>query len=160
MDTIRSRREHRAFTHHVSAPPDEVFPLLCPVREFEWLSGWDCTLIHSTSGLAEQGAVFTTQAEGEPLTVWTINRHDPQARVIAFVCVTPGSRVRVLEITVAEAPAGGSDLTWSHTFTTLGPAGEAFLDAYPAEVYRHHMDFLARSLQHFCRTGERLPADQ
>lgn len=160
MDTTHSRRERRAFTHHVSAPPEQVFPLLCPVREFEWLSGWDCTLVHSESGLAEPGAVFTTLSAGEPPTVWTISRHDAHAHVIEFVCVTPGSRVRVLEIAVVAHPGGGSELTWSHTFTTLGPAGEAFLDAYPPEAYHHHMDFLARSLEHFCHTGERLPIDR
>lgn len=159
MDTIRSRRERRAFTHHVPAAAEQVFPLLCPVREFEWLSGWDCTLVHAASGLAERGAVFTTQSGGEPPTVWTISRHDADARIVEFVCVTPGSRVRVLEIAVAANPTGGSDLTWTHTFTTLGPAGEAFLDAYPPETYRHQMDFLARSLEHFCSMGSRLSAE-
>jgi hypothetical protein len=43
----------RAF---IKAPVEQVFPLLCPVRECDWLEGWNCTLLHSGSGLAEKGA--------------------------------------------------------------------------------------------------------
>lgn len=159
MQHQASLREQCAFRHHVPVPPDEVFPLLCPVREFEWLSGWDCTLVHAASGLAEKGAVFTTEVPGEPPTVWTISRHDREAHVVEFVCVTPGSRVRMLEIACAAAPGGGTDLTWTHTFTTLGKAGEDFLAHYTPEVYHRNLDFVGRSLAHFCRTGARLPAE-
>jgi Polyketide cyclase / dehydrase and lipid transport len=160
MNPMKSLREHRSFTHHIPKPPAEVFPLLCPIREFEWLSGWHCTMVHSGSGLAESGAVFITEAPGEEPTVWTISHHDPGAHVVEFVCVTPGSRVRVLEIALSENPAGGTDLTWSHTYTTLGKPGEAFLAHFTPEAYRKTMGFVTRSLDHFCRTGLRLPAEE
>lgn len=159
MHQQQARRERRSFRHHVTVTPDEVFPLLCPVREYEWLPGWHCTLVHSASGVAERGAVFLTEAPGEAPTVWTISRHDPGRHLIEFVCVTPGSRVRVLEIACVAAPGGGTELTWTHTFTPLGPAGEAFLAEYTPEAYRRSLDFLARALDHFCRTGARLPAE-
>ena len=159
MNPRQSLREHRSFTHHIPTLPGEVFPLLCPVREFEWLSGWQCAMVHSQSGKAEKGAVFITETPGEEPTVWTISRHDPAARVVEFVCVTPGSRVRVLEIACVENPSGGTDLTWTHDYTALGKAGEAFLSNFTPEAYRKTMSFVTRSLDHFCRTGLRLPPE-
>lgn len=52
--------------HHVfevEAPRALVFPLLCPVREREWLPGWQADIVHSTSGLVEEGCIFRSQAE-------------------------------------------------------------------------------------------------
>ncbi len=39
----------------IDACPEVVFPLLSPVREAEWIDGWSCEMIHSESGLAEEG---------------------------------------------------------------------------------------------------------
>src|SRR6266540_2991762 len=45
---------------------DIVFPLLCPVREYEWFNGWKCTMVYSESGVAENNNVFYTNT-GFPL---------------------------------------------------------------------------------------------
>ena len=29
----------------LAQPKHEIFPLLCPVREFEWVPGWQCEII-------------------------------------------------------------------------------------------------------------------
>ena len=65
----------RKTVHHVAkigAPVEKVFPLLCPVREYEWIDGWSCRLVHSESGFAEKGAIFTTgfRAEGFSIRGW------------------------------------------------------------------------------------------
>jgi hypothetical protein len=40
------------------ALPGEVFPLLCPILEYDWLNGWNCTMIFSESGVAEDNCIF------------------------------------------------------------------------------------------------------
>ena len=57
---------HRSlrFVHRVPAPPAEVFPLLCPVREHDWVEGWQAEVLHSESGVAELGCVFLADARG------------------------------------------------------------------------------------------------
>ena len=96
-----AKRLVRSYRQTIDAPPATVFPLLCPVREVEWLEGWSFTMIHSASGLAEAGAVFTTSKPGEEDTVWIVTRHDPDAGHVQFARVTPGSRTCVLEISVS-----------------------------------------------------------
>lgn len=48
-------RKQFSRSQHVHASPEAIFPLLCPVREYDWIPGWDCRLVYTESGLAEAG---------------------------------------------------------------------------------------------------------
>lgn len=78
--TFQVKRAVRTYRQTIEAKPDVVFPLLCPVREVEWLDGWNHRMIYSASGLVEEGSVFSTSNPGEEDTVWVVIRHDPTAR--------------------------------------------------------------------------------
>ena len=66
MDTTRSdrivqrfrqlsRRPARRVQEHervLAASAGEVFPLLCPAREADWIPGWDSDIVHSGTGYA------------------------------------------------------------------------------------------------------------
>ena len=47
MTQFSARQIAKSFTHRIDAEPDKVFPLLCPVREYDWIKGWECRMIHS-----------------------------------------------------------------------------------------------------------------
>ncbi len=64
----------RTYTQHLVAPPSRVFPLLCPVREADWLEGWDPPLVLSNSGVAERDCVFLTDASPGH-AIWYVTRH-------------------------------------------------------------------------------------
>ncbi|HEY3450993.1 MAG TPA: SRPBCC family protein [Myxococcales bacterium] len=112
-------------TLHVPAPVAQVFPLLCPVREREWLDGWEADVLHSESGLAELGCVFIGRAGGNVGT-YLVTRYEPE-RLVEFA-VHYGSVVERMSIQV-EAKSGGTDLYWSKTFTALSPEGNAWIEA-------------------------------
>ena len=40
MTAFKGNRVVHEFTQTNSAAPEKVFPLLCPVREDDWLPGW------------------------------------------------------------------------------------------------------------------------
>jgi hypothetical protein len=46
MTTFRGNRVVHEFTQTNPAAPEKVFPLLCPVREGDWLPGWKYRLIY------------------------------------------------------------------------------------------------------------------
>ena len=76
--------------HHVmqiAASPAVVFPLLCPVREADWIDGWSCEMLHSESGLAELGCVFKTNRAPENEAFWIMTRCDSprEAEYVRFV---------------------------------------------------------------------------
>ena len=64
MQISQPRRVTRTYTQRLTAAPARVFPLLCPVREADWIEGWDPISVWSESGVAEPDCVFTTPSDG------------------------------------------------------------------------------------------------
>ncbi len=156
MERINAKRIISEGTMHLSAAPERVFPLLCPVREHEWIDTWAARIVYTDSGLAEEGCVFTTSEHDGTETVWTISRYAPEAATIEFVVVTPGLFATRLAVAV-RADGDGSIALWRRTFTALSEAGEramAVLAAHaPARLRR-----LEAQLDHYLRTGTPLPS--
>lgn len=155
-DRFDAKRITRTYVQKIDARPGEVFPLLCPVRESEWLEGWQCRVVYSRSGLAEKNCVFKTAREGEAETVWTITEHDRDKLKVEFLMVTPGSRVGRLEIEIVGAAGDRSAVHISYTFTALSQEGNLFIDAYTEELFNQRMRWWERSMNHFLATGRLL----
>ena len=68
MSAFDAKRVSHEYTQTNDAPPEKVFPLLCPVREADWVPGWQYRLIYSESGVAEDGCVFSTPNDAGPET--------------------------------------------------------------------------------------------
>jgi hypothetical protein len=153
---IDSTREVRAYRQTIDATPDVVFPLLCPVREAEWLDGWEYTMVYSVSGLVEEGAVFTTSTPGEEDTVWVVTRHEPAARVVEFTRFTPRSRTCVLKIAVSPFGAARSHVDVSYAYTAIAPAGSEFLAGWTEDAFLGAVVFWEKSMNHFLKADGRL----
>jgi hypothetical protein len=116
----------------VAAPPADVFPLLCPVRERDWIPGWKADVLHSRSGLAELGCVFVTRPSERRRVAWVVTRHEPP-RAIAFA-IFHGDVVETLAIELASV-AEGTELVWSRAYTGLEATGNDWIDAnVPAKI--------------------------
>ena len=157
MRKVDSGRVVRRYTQAIEAAPEVVFPLLCPVREGEWLDGWAerCEVVHSDSGVAEEGCVFRTRAKDERETVWTVTRHDPGARVIEFHRVTPGLLATRLALGVEAGPDGRSAVTIAYTLTPLGAEGrQAIASDWDERSFARDMAWWEQSMNHWLRTGQ------
>ena len=62
MRIEKPNRVTRTYTQQLVAEPSKVFPLLCPVREADWVDGWDPLVVLTQSGVAEPECVFVTEA--------------------------------------------------------------------------------------------------
>ena len=138
----------------IRAPVEKVFPLLCPVREYEWVDGWMCELVYSDSGFAEKGAVFTTPFRGEGFSIWTVTRYE-QGRAIEFVVVFPGSHVMTIEISLSPIAPNETQLIWTCTYTSLVEPN-AFIATIDQQSFDREQAFFDRALEHYCTTGEML----
>jgi hypothetical protein len=146
----------RAHVQRIEAAPERVFPLLCPVREREWLDGWECELLHSRSGLAEEGCVFRTRWDDFPETVWIVTLHDGETGRVEFARVTPGLVATRLLLRV-EAAGAGTALHVLYAHTPLSAEGAAFVEKeYAPEAFERSMTWWERSMNHFLKTGRML----
>jgi len=146
----------KAYRQTIDAPPDIVFPLLCPVREIEWLDGWGCTMIYSVSGLIEKGAVFSTPNPGEESTVWIVTRHDTEARQVEFTRFTPRAKICVLTVGVEPLGEERSHVDVGYTYTSIAAEGNRFLETWSDESFVAAMIWWERSMNHFLCTGSLL----
>lgn len=88
MRVTTTNRVTRTYKQRLVAPPAEVFPLLCPVREADWIEGWDPIAVFTDSGVAEPDCVFITAATPHN-AVWFITRHEPAAGFVEMLKITP-----------------------------------------------------------------------
>lgn len=152
MQIEKPNRVERSYVQRLVAGPAAVFELLCPVREADWLDGWNPRRVLSESGTAEEGCVFITAAEPED-AIWTITRRDPSAGRVEMVKVTPQVTVCRLRITLAPA-AHGTDATVTYRHTSLGELGDAWIAGFTEAYYIGFMRDWERAMNHYLRTGQ------
>lgn len=136
MKVIEPNRVSHTYTQKLCAEAEQVFPLLCPVREADWIEGWDPGVVITSSGMAERDCVFTTAAKPHD-AIWYVTRHEPPV-FIEMLKFTPG--VTACRLTIQLRPAAGgteADVTYMHT--SLGPKGDAFVASFTEDYYRQFM---------------------
>lgn len=153
MKVAKPKRIRHCYTQNIIAPPSQVFPLLCPVREADWVPGWEAGMVLSNSGFAEQDCMFTTP-DGEGEAIWIITRHDLENSEVEMYKVAPGKTVGHIEIKVSAAAADCSKVEIAYAFTALGPAGEAFLETFTQAWFDTFMQTWQAAMNHYLATGE------
>lgn len=156
MNTFRANRVVKEFSQTVSAPAHEVFPLLCPVREYDWIDGWQSEIIYSNSGVAENNCIFRTGATERGEELWVVSRYDPENLAIEFTTFNLKGLIFKLDIALERHDGPSTTVRFRHTFTGLTEAGNEFVKKYAETRYPAIMGFLGESLDHFCRTGTML----
>jgi hypothetical protein len=156
MNATNENRAVKESIFHISAPPERIFPLLCPVRETEWLEDWSYRMVYSLSGVAEAGAVFQTDRAERGKETWVISRYDPKGFMIEFVVVNPDSHVLKLDIVLEQETESRTRVRWVSAITALGEPGRALIQTYRDGRQASGIDHLAAALEHFCQTGRML----
>ncbi len=153
LDAERMERVGR-FT--LKGAAKEIFPLLCPVREYEWLSGWSCRMAWSESGVAEMDAIFHTREAAGRSAVWTLITFQPD-RFIEYLIVSGRDVVVRLSVSLEEASANKTEVTWRMLFTSTSPLGRHVIHhAYSEAKFQKMMRSRESELNHFLATGKML----
>jgi hypothetical protein len=154
MKIIKPNRIIRSYTQHLVAKLSTVFPLLCPVREADWIDGWDPISVFTYSGAAELGCVFTT-ASNPSNDIWYITRHEPSNGFIEMLKVTP--MITVCKLTIQLQPTDkGSDAIITYSYTSLGHEGDVFIESFTEEYYRKFMQTWESCINHYLVHGKAL----
>jgi hypothetical protein len=155
MTPFNAERVVNSYTMNLVAPPADVFPLLCPVREYEWIEPWRCDMVFSAGGVAENNAIFTTdfpaQGGGE---IWVVCRYETD-RAIEFIRLSPGLKVNRLDLALT-ATGEGTRLQWTHTYTGLSEAGNQWIREMTDDTFRTEKAAIETMLNHYLKTGTML----
>ena len=155
MRIEKPKRVSRSFTQHLCAPPDRVFPLLCPVRETEWVNDWRPRLVISASGLAEPGCIFVTPGIPEA-AVWLMTDYDTERHWLRIVKVIPEMVIGTIQVglTADGEDACTADITSS--YTSLSPHGDRAIHEFTKAHFESFMRTWEAELNHFLEHGTKL----
>lgn len=147
---LKSKRKVQRFSVTLETTPEELFPLLCPAREADWIPGWDCELIYTDSGYAEENCVFKTDESnpfGEGLWVFTGFEAN---RYVEFVRLQK-DLVTSARITVTDNGDGTVTATWHMISTGLTERGNKEVDKLSDDA---HSGPVTKMLGHYLKTGK------
>ncbi len=148
------RRVRFNAVQHIQAEPEAIFPLLCPVREHDWILPWKAEIIYTKSGIAEEGCIFRTGNAEDGTDIWVMTHYEPSRRV-GFVRVNALRAIRY-DIRVGAAGDGSSRLLWQQEITALDEAGDQHVAELRQEDFTAMVAAAERMLQHYLDTGEAL----
>lgn len=141
------------------APFERLFPLLCPVREYEWIDGWECHLVQSRSGLIEKGCIFVTHFLETGPMVWVTSEYDPGRGRIEFTRFLDQNCVSIMTIIVGRLAPNRCEVSFHVSYTSLNPQGDKIVEHLSrdgGEALRQERLLVFRKLDHFLRTGTKL----
>ena len=150
---FKAKRVTRNYIQTINAEPSRVHALICPVKEAEWLDGWDYDLIFSHSGVAEPGCVFISRSQGEKDTIWLITRRDDQACETDFARITPDSRAAYVTVRIEDGDKHTSRVDITYTITALSEAGNKFVENFTEEHFVNDMKLWDATMIHVLETG-------
>jgi hypothetical protein len=155
MTNFTAKKIKSIFVQQFQAPPDMVFPFLCPVREYDWIEPWQCEMLHSESGIAEKNCVFRTRFPGESSDdVWVISHYEPNTK-IEFVRVN-ALRTMCLSITLTDNGNGTTRAVNEQLLVGLTEQGNQLLVGM-GEGFSFEMRMGEAMLNHYLTTGKKLP---
>ena len=152
MQPFNPERTVKHYTMTLCAPPSDVFPLLCPVRESDWIEPWSCDMVYTQSGIAEKNAIFKTDFSSQGgRETWVVCRYDPP-EAIEFIRFIPEFKVNRLDVALMPA-AETTRATWTHTYTGLSEAGNRWIRDLSDETFQSEKRMLEKLLNHYLKTG-------
>lgn len=158
MGGFKAKKIVCAITEEIKAPPNKIFPLLCPVEESKWINNWECEMVHSDSGLNEKGCIFIEQMSGPVLfgssvkIKWLTTRYEPHNR-IQFVLMAEEMSLIIFDIEIVEQI---TELSLIHFQFTYIPFKKDAIDKAIEEKLMFILTSLLSWLKYYCETGEML----
>ncbi len=134
----------------------QIFPLLCPVKEDDWIPGWreQKEMIYTESGTAELGCVFITRKQPHLIgtAIWVTNVYEPNEK-IQYSAINE-HMVYQIQGDLKALPSG-CEVTLTRTFSAVTPQGEEFLGRM-AEDTAKAPPKLFELIAHYLKTGKML----
>lgn len=156
MDNFKGIQKTFRYTQTNKGSLDNVFRLLCPVRERDWIDGWDCEMINSLSGFIENDCVFTTKNGDLMDTIWYVTQHDVTKKVIEFVKITPGKVIVRINIRLEPIDSCRTRSHISYQYTGLSSEQNELINSEMESSFMASMYNWEDSINYYLETGKKL----
>ena len=145
MVDFKGRKIEFSEIFYIEAPIEKVFPLLCPQREHDYIPGWNANIVWSVSGLAEEGAVFTSHGE-----TWIITDYRPM-ETVNFVRFN-SNIVTQLKVNISEE-GDKTKLIWTQSQVGLTETGNIEVESKKPEDLANTAKVMEATMTYYLMTG-------
>ena len=149
MTEFKPLKKTLTHTTLIEASKEAVFPLLCPVREYDWIWDWKCDVLLTDSGLNELHCVFQTEWEQVGSETWFTVDLVPDERV-AFV--RAGADWMIHYIITLRQTDSGTSVEWKQILVGITPKGNENVEGMTL-IFDDIMEHLGKALSHFLKHG-------
>jgi hypothetical protein len=156
MNISKPNRKKCEYTQHLLASPETVFPLLCPVREVDWVPDWMPASVLTKSGVCEQECIFITPPEFESEhedAIWVVTNYDDVGLNLAMYKIVPQHSVSKLLISLSSDGSDTTNARISYEITSIGPRGVDFLEDFTEAWYEQFMLDWQNAMNHYLEKG-------
>lgn len=156
MKIIKPNRRGYHCEQRWNGTPAQVFPLLCPVRETEWIPGWAPQLVVSGSGVMEPGCLFVESAEPYD-AIWLLAGYE-RDHWIDLYRTAPGVTVSrfTIRLESVDDDKAGAEIFYQHT--SLSEVGDKVVNAFTVESFNEEMNYFEMAINHYLTTGKMIAA--
>jgi hypothetical protein len=155
--TFQSKRIARTSSITLNASLNRVFPLVGPIKEKDWATGWDPQIVYSTADVEEHMVFQTRSPHGsETIFTWTVSKYQPAQALIEYTVFTTE---RMWRITVQCYERNGGRTTEAeitYTYTGLTEQGNLINEKALAAMYYRDLKDWEEAINHYLETGARL----
>ena len=156
MKVISPISKRRTCEQTWNATPNKAFPLLCPVRETDWIPGWSPKLVISNSGLMELDCIFVEPDSPNDAT-WIVTRYIVD-RFVEMYRVAPNVTVSKFSIELFPYKEHLTHATIAYEHVALSEAGEKIVAAFTEDHFNAFMEHFNTAINHYLTHGEMIDA--
>lgn len=154
MEGFKAKRICVSYKQLLKSIPEKVFPLLCPVKEYDWIETWKCNLIYSDSGFAEKDCIFVTGSSANEERTWIVDEYEKNEHV-QFIVFTNIYVIRY-KISLTDKKDGTTEALWEQTITALNEDGNNYVENFSISEYQAMIERLERMINYYLETGQML----
>ena len=158
MSEFRSKRISRKYKQINAGQPDKVFPLLCPVRESEWLPHFKAKVIYSSTGFSEDGAIFQTTHGDDEIITWIITKYNLNS-LIEMTYIIPNIKIVRINIYLVNHDKEHTETTIRYTQTGLTERGNAEVEKFTEERFNQQMENWEKAINYYLIHGKIISSD-
>ncbi len=153
MNTFKGIQKTFNFTQQNTAGIKDVFPLLCPVREKDWLDGWKYRMIYSKSGYIEQDCVFATPYDYSKESIWQVTQYNPSEYFITFIRFTPAETIVKINIQLEKSDTYNTKTHIRYQYTGLNIRQNSYIRESLENDFLESMRWWEKAINYYLKTG-------
>ncbi len=159
MEKFQGKRISREYKQINYGDPNEVFPLLCLVRESDWLPNFHADVIYSLTGISEDGGIFQTDDDDGNQIPWIITRYEPN-KLIEMIYLVPDVRVVRINIQLTPKNKQLTEINIIYTQTGLSEKGNIEVNKFTEERFNEQMDYWEKAINYYLKNNKLISSEE